>query len=298
MKRILILSLLVTSMRLYAQTPVAAASGDAAPLPDISTLLHDVEVHEQANLRAAHDFLYTATRVTTNADGRTHSTEIEFTIVDGIQTHRVVARDGKPLPPDQAAHEEQKAEKEAAKARERRQKAAREGKSTDSMGEPVITAARLLELATVANLHREPFRGRSTIVFSFAGDRKTKTHNIGEEIVTASKGTAWIDERDHELAHLEANLPNGFHIGWGLIAEVSKGSGITADIAPVRDGVWLPTSFTGHGQLRRFLFSKPIDGTFRVTYSNYRRFGSSVTILPGAQPVTDAPPTAPAAPKP
>lgn len=279
MRRALSIPLLL----LASLTALAQTAAPAAPLPDIATLLRDVELHQQANQHAAHDYLYKATRTATRTDGKTHTMEIEFVIVNGVQMHRVTARDGKPLSPDDAAREDERANREAAKARERKQKAEREGRSTDQQGEPLIPAARLLELDTVSNLHRELLHGRPTIVFQFHGNRAAKTHGVAEEIIAAAEGTAWIDEQDREMARMEADLPETFRFGWGLVVDIRKGSGITAEFAPVRDGVWLPVGFTGHGQLRRFLFSKPVDGSFSVTYSDYRKFGANVTLRPGAE---------------
>jgi hypothetical protein len=262
-----------------AQTPAAAAPVPA-PLPAIPALLHDVELHQQFNERVAQNYIYRSTQTLRDRNGRTRATESEYFTINGVLLRRVLSRDGKPLPPQDAGKEQERVDKAVAKAKARQVKAEDRGKETDSSGETLISASRLLELSTVSNPRRQQLNGRSVIVFDFTGNRSMKTHSIAEGILKSVNGTAWIDEKDRELARITATMPETFRVGWGLIAEISKGSTVTAEFAPVRGEVWLPARLNGQGHACVLLLDDVVDGSLSVQYADYRKFGTSITIRP------------------
>ncbi|HEY0306598.1 MAG TPA: hypothetical protein VGB94_00405 [Acidobacteriaceae bacterium] len=259
---------------LRAQTAPPAAG---ASLPTIATLLHDVEIHQKHNEEVAQDYIYNSTVTTRDNKGRTKVEEAEFFYVGGVPIRRVLSRNGKPLPPEDAAKEKERIDKAIAKANARKGKA--NGAETDPAGYKLVTAARLLELSTVSNERRETLHGRSVIAFDFIGRRDVKTHSIAEALLKSISGTAWIDEQDRQLSKITATLPEAFHVGWfGLVANISKGSTATAEFTHVRDEVWLPGDIQGQGNVRVFLVDSLIDGSLNVTHRNYRKFGTSINV--------------------
>ncbi|MDR3735833.1 MAG: hypothetical protein P4L10_09895 [Acidobacteriaceae bacterium] len=274
--------LLAAHTLVWAQAPPATAA-TSAPLPPIPALMHEVEIHQQHNEAVAQDYIYNSTVTTRDSKGHTTVEQAEFFYVGGVPLRRVLSRNGKPLPPEDAAKEKARIDKAMAKAKERKEKA--DGAETDPAGYKLITAARLLELSTVSNERREMLHGRSVIAFDFTGRRDVKTHSIAEALVKSINGTAWIDEKDRQIAKITGTLPEAFHVGWfGLVANISKGSTATAEFTHVRDEVWLPGDVQGQGHVRVFLVDSLIDGTLTVTRSNYRKFGTTISILPAEQP--------------
>jgi hypothetical protein len=251
-------------------------------LPPIPALMKAVEIHQQHNEAVAQDYIYNSTVTMRDYNGHTKVEEAEFFYIGGVPIRRVLARNGKPLPPDDAQKEKEHIDKAVAKAKERKEKA--NGAETDPSGYKQVTAARLLELSTVSNERREMLHGRSAIAFDFAGKRDVKTHSIAESLLKSINGTAWIDEKDQQLAKITATLPEAFHVGWwGMVANISKGSTATAEFTHVRDEVWLPGDVQGQGHVRIFLVDSLIDGTLSVTHSNYRKFGANISIRPAEQ---------------
>ncbi len=108
---------------------------------------------------------------------KTTTTDAESLTIDGIRVDRVVARNGKPLSAKEAQKESDRIDKEVAKAKERREKLATEGKATDSNGDDILTVSRILELGTFSNPRRVDLNGRPTIVLDYAGDPNAKTRN-------------------------------------------------------------------------------------------------------------------------
>ena len=287
------------------ETRAETAAG--APLPDPATLLHDVEANEERMDALRNDYTYHVhvEQQRLRKDGSARETEItdsESLTLDGVRVNRVVARNGKPLNADEQAKENERLDKDVAKAKERRAKAAADGQKTDPRGDTVITVARLLELGSFANERRIDYRGRATIVLDYAGDPKAKTRSSAEAVVKDLVGTVWIDEADRVLVHGDGHFLNDFKVGGGLIADVRKNSNFDFEARRVNDSVWLPATINGRGSVRLLLVAG-FDGQLHLTASDYRRFRTSAHILPGpdaaANPVNGSkslPPTSSSGP--
>ena len=244
-----ILTLLTMAAPGLAQKPPEPA---AQPIPDIRTLMTEVMDHQKELEKVRENYTFHSSRVTQdiNGSGQVTKTESEDSEVFYIHPHRIertVKKDGKPL----SDHDQQKEQERINKLVEKAQKV--------PSGEPLegpnehISITHLLEIMQVSNPRRETFRGRSTIIFDFAGRHDAKTHGMAEVASKKIAGTLWVDERDHEVARMEAHFTDNFHIGAGLLANVQKGSSFYFDQAPVNGEIWFPTAAEGHIEARVLL---------------------------------------------
>ena len=263
----------------------AAMQVDATekPLPDIDQLLHDVEKNEQAAEKTRADYTYHVHVEEVAVDGngdpkKTTITDSESLTVSGVRVNRVVAKDGKPLTPEEAQKESEKIDKEVEKDKERRAKLEGEGKATDSRGDEVITVSRILELGKFSNARRVELNGRPTIVVDYAGDPDAKTNSRFEGVLRDLVGTAWIDEKDRTLVQVEGHFLNDFKVGFGLIADVRKGSSFYGRWTKVNEEAWLPVEFGGKGKIRILLVTG-FNGSMRWVTSDYRKFRTSSVIV-------------------
>jgi hypothetical protein len=110
---------------------------------------------------------------------------------------------------------------------------------------------------------------------------------MGEEIMRRLAGTLWIDERDDAMVRFNGALQENFHIGGGLLVNIKKGSWFDSNFAPVNGEIWFPSQTNAHVD-GRFLLFKGFNGDGRQTFSDYRKFTTSVTILPGTQVLEDS----------
>lgn len=285
-------------------TPAAAtAATDSQPLPDIRALFLDVERNTRTAEAERNQYTYHVSISQQELDShgnikKTSRTDYDSVSVDGVRIDRLVAKDGHPLSSDEAKKEDARVDKEIAKAKERRAKAAAKGETTDARGDVILPASRVLELGTFSNPRRVLLNGRPTIVVDYAGDPKAKKRNIFEGIVRDLVGTVWIDEQDRVLVRGEGHFLNDFKIGGGLVLNIHKGLHFEADWAKVNNEVWLPTVVTGEGSAR-ILLVDGVNGRFRLVTSDYRKFHSGATIvgMSGALGDNDQPlPTPPTAP--
>ena len=290
---VLFLSLVLASAApLPAQAPqqtsqqVPPAEMQDKPLPDIPTLMHEVEAHQKQIDEIRKNYIYHAVETTQELDGHGHlkkveTEEHEVFYIHGQHIERVLKRNGKDLEGNDLKKEQERVDKQVAKARQ-----AKDGEKTDPNGNAVMSVSRLLELGTVSNPRRLMMNGRSTIAFDFAGNTRTKTHNMSEGVMKDLSGTVWIDEADHQVTRMQARFEENFHIGGGLLANIQKGTNFTFEQAHINNEVWLPTSMDGVGSAR-ILLVKGFSGTIHVAYFDYRKYKADVTILPGATPVTE-----------
>jgi len=271
-------------------TPVDAPSiSSGAPLPPVPELMQEVEKNEDVLEKEQRDYTYHVHTENQELDGKgdlkkTETRDAESFTVDGILVNRTVAKDGKTLTPDEMKKENERIDKEVAKAKERKAKLDSEGKATDENGNEELTVSRILQLGTFANERRIDVNGRSTIVVDYVGDPNAKTKTRFEAVVRDLVGTVWVDERDRAIVQVQGHFVNDFKIGGGLLADIKKESNFSGKFTKVNGEAWLPAEFAGEGKVRILLFAG-FNGRFRLTTSDYKKFRASATILPGEREV-------------
>jgi hypothetical protein len=268
-------------------------------LPDIPSLMHDVEANERKAEAIEKDYIYHSIETQQELDShgavkKTTVTESDSYWLEGVPVRRMVKKNGKPLGAGDLAKEDKDIDKDVAKARERRARADSEGKETGPRGEDVITVSRLLELGNFTNPRRIQLNGRDTIAVDFAGDAKAKTRNRAEAVIRDMVGTAWIDEQDRFLVRVEGRFVDSFKVGAGLFVNIRKGTHFSAQWTKINSEVWLPAEIEGQGAARVLLFWN-FDGRLVVTNSDFRKFRTSSTVLPATPRV--AAPQDPGGPK-
>ena len=260
----------------------------SAPLPDVATLMQEVVVHQRAAEALRKNYLYnTSIKVERREkDGslKTEDTdEYEDFTSEGIAVSRHLKHNGKALSAEELKKQDEQIDKEVAKAKERRAKAASNGRETDERGDEIIPISRMFELGSFTNPRRQQVNGRDTIAVDFTGDPNARTHNRGEEIIHDMAGTAWIDEQDKAVQHVQGRFIRNFKIGGGLIASIAKDTTFEFFTRKINDEIWLPQTVTAQGHFR-FMLLFAVDGNFELQATNYRKFKATSTIVPNYAP--------------
>jgi hypothetical protein len=246
--------------------------------------MRDVEANQRKAEAVEKDYIYRSVETAEEVDGRgrvkkTTVTEYDIYWVNGVRVRRMVKKNGKALTSQEIAKENDRIDKESAKAHEKREKDNAEGKETNGRGDEEVTVSRLLELGAFTNPRRVQLNGRETIAVDYAGDPKAKTRNRAEEVIRDLTGTAWIDEQDHVLTRVEGRFASAYKIGGGLIADIQKGTHFSMEQTKINGEVWLPARLEGQGAARALLFFS-FSGSGRIENSDYRKFRTTSTILP------------------
>ncbi|HEX2918945.1 MAG TPA: hypothetical protein VHN81_10510 [Edaphobacter sp.] len=264
-------------------------------MPDIPSLMREVEEHQRQSERLQRDYLYREVARQQRSNGRKGETrEYDVFWLKGVQVHRLVRKDGKELTPEEQRKESERIDKDVAKALERKRRADAEGKETDSEGREEVTVSRFLELGTFSNPRRELLNGRSTIVVDYAGNPKAKTRNRLESVIRDLAGTIWIDDEDRAISRLDGHFADSFKVGGGIVMSIQKGTTFSMQQIKVNNEVWLPSRIEANGAARVLLLLH-FEGGVLITESDYRKFKATSTILPAAASVEPSRP--PAVPK-
>ncbi len=257
--------------------PAAFGASEPAALPDAATMLREVEAHQKQLDKVREDYTFRSVQTTRQLDSsgntkKVETEEHEVFFVNREQVQKLVRKDGKDLTPDQARKEQDRVNKEVLKI-------SKPGYSNPDKDE--ITVSRLLQIVAFSRPRRVQLNGRDTIAFDFAGDPHAKTHGRGEDALKKVSGTIWIDEADREVTRMSATLDENYHVGFGLLASVAKGSSVVFDQALIRNEAWLPTAIALHLQARAFLvagFRAEVD----IRFDQYKKFQTDAVQQPGA----------------
>jgi hypothetical protein len=257
--------------------PSTVGANEPAALPDAATMLREVEAHQKQLDKVRENYTFRSVETTRQLDSSGNTKKIETEehevfFVNGHRVQKLVRKDGKDLSPDQARKEQDRVNKEVLKI-------SQPGYSNPDKDE--ITVSRLLQIVTFSRPRRVRLNGRDTIAFDFAGDPHAKTHGRDEEALKKVSGTIWIDEADREVSRMSATLDENYHVGFGLLASVAKGSNVVFDQALIRNEAWLPTAIALHLQARAFLvagFRAEID----IRFDQYKKFQTDAVQQPGA----------------
>jgi hypothetical protein len=258
-------------------SPAAFGASESAALPDAATVLREVEAHQKQLDKIRENYTFRAVQTTRQLDssGKTKKVateEHEVFFVNGQQVEKLVRKDGKDLTPEQARKEQDRVNREVIKI-------SKPGYTNPDKDE--ITVSRLLQIVAFSRPRRVQLNGRDTIAFDFAGDPHAKTHGRGEDALKKVSGTIWIDEADREVSRMSATLDENYHLGFGLLASVAKGSNVVFDQALIRNEAWLPTAIALHLQARAFVvagFRAEID----IRFDEYKKFQTDAVQQPGA----------------
>ena len=87
----------------------------------------------------------------------------------------------------------------------------------------------------------------------------------------------WVDEKDKQVARIEAVLFDNFKVGGGLLANLKKGASFTLEQERVNDEIWLPSSADINLSVK-VLLVKGINVNQVIKSYNYQKFRPKLKI--------------------
>ena len=241
---------------------------------DAREIIRNSVAADERNWRIARNygFLRRVELRSLDSQGGLKSSEVktyDITFQEGTPYSQLVQRDDRPLPATEERREQEILAKSIA---ERRQETTTE------------RAKRLSAYEGRPDWQREAWHELADAFdFRLAGERRLDNHSIFLIEATPRKGyqprsrTAklfrslkarfWVDQRDHQIVKVEAEVIDTIWIGLFLV-RVAKGSRATLELTRVSDGVWLPdrlqvVASARLGLLKTYRFEQ------RVHYSRY-----------------------------
>ena len=256
-------------------------SGD--PLPDIAKLLSELQSNEDEveKLLDSYSYVQRSTRREIGKDGVLRDKESEtyqLSFYKGNRIRRLIEKDGKPL----SKNDQEDADKNAAKRVDEIERQIAKNESKSKSGPPSeegrrVSIAEVLRASKLTNPRRERFRGRDVIVFDFEPDPNFDYKNAKSMLKFFGKtaGVMWIDEKDKQVARIEATLFDNYNVGGGVLAKLKKGASFTLEQERLNNEIWLP-SLADINLSIRVLLVKGIDLNQQIKSYDYRKFATEV----------------------
>src|SRR5215813_8014118 len=103
-RSLLLVASLVCAPFAFAQTESESPAADR-PLPDIPTLMHEVEQHQRASEAVQKDYLYHEVATEQGNGKKTETREYDVFWLNGVEVHKLTRKDGRDLTADEQKKE-------------------------------------------------------------------------------------------------------------------------------------------------------------------------------------------------
>lgn len=267
--------------------PVPAANFDfpnisLGPLPDIPTLLSEVNANEDRVEQLLETYAFTEKRTArellkTGELRDKDSETFQVSFLKGYRINRLIEKNGSSLTESQQRDADRDAAKRVEEIEKLIAKREKTNGSSDENERPRMSVAEILRASNLVNPRRERFRGRDVIVFDFEPNPAFDYKNAKSMLKFFGKtvGVIWVDAADKQVARIEAVLADSFSIGGGVLAKLKKGASFTLEQERVNNEIWLPSAADINLSVRVFLV-KGIDLNQTIRSYDYRKFRTEV----------------------
>ena len=218
-----------------------------------------------------------------DGDGQTKSTEsrtYDIMVLFEEQVRKLIAKDDKPLPENDAKKEDEKIQKIIDKRRnesegDRRKRVEKSEKEQEEGRQFVKEVADAYNFRWVGT---ESLDGRETYVIDADPRPGYEPHSKDAKFLPKFRFRAWMDKAESQWVKLDIQCIDTVSVGLFLV-RVHKGSNIQIELTRVNDEVWLPKHVALKLDARVALF-KGLNMAEDVTYRDYKKFGTHTRITP------------------
>jgi len=221
----------------------AQGTGESRAAPEIDKILaaalEVAEQYESDEVRAHFSHRVRTSSEKLDDNGKVVSTETtikEASPIQGFLFEELVAKDGRPLSPDEKESEEKRKQEFLKKVREGQD-------PNEDERQRVLFDQRLIDKYQFEFLGIKKRANRDSFVLSFkpkAGALPVETRM--DRALNKSSGEIWIDCEEYELSFVRFELREKIRIWWGFVGSISKMRG-SVERRKVSEETWLPTKF-------------------------------------------------------
>jgi hypothetical protein len=226
-------------------------------LPDSNIFLSEFRKTLRSDDELLQYYSYTEkeTRTETDRDGKPKSTEVNIYQISpdrGQSYRRLISRNGVPLTQSELDKQDRNEQmKPPASPRDDR-------KIRDE----------LFDIYDVQVESRESFEGSPAVVLSFRPRPDYKPQSKLASFLMHVSGRAWVNEADHQLARVEAEVFDPVSYGW-FLGSLQEGTRLIAERRKVHNGIRLPAKLDIQKSQRVLLKGVRVQEVHE--YSEYRK---------------------------
>jgi hypothetical protein len=264
----------------------AASTLDAQnrPLPDQESFLTETRKHLQADSTLQDGYAYVETRRELKLDkgGRTREESVKvFESYPGFpgegRWERLIAEDGRPVPPEELARQDRERQEKADKmvqrlARHPSEELARQERELQkARREREDAVSDIYDVFEIRMIGRERVAEHDTIAFLLTPRRDAKPRTRAGDQLRHFSLRAWVSENEYELVKLEGEAIDDLKSGLGVLLKLHKGAGLSFLRRKVNGEVWLPAVASYHGKARVGLLAT-LRRSGTSEFSSYRKY--------------------------
>jgi hypothetical protein len=203
----------------------------------------------------------------------------DITLTEGSPYRRLIARDDKPLPPEEERKEQRKLEKSIAERRaetpaQRQKRLENWRRQRERDREFLREVPDAFDFRMVGE---EAVDGRRVYVIDATPHAGYKPRSIDGRFLAKMKGRLWIDAETYDWVKAEGETIDTVSIG-GFAFRLSPGTRFTLEQVRVNGEIWLPKEVHLVAQ-GRLLYLKKIAADVDFTYSGYKKFQTESRIV-------------------
>jgi len=191
--------------------------------------------------------------------------------IEGTMWRRLIAKDDRPLPPDEERKEQQRIDKETRKRASEspadRQKRIAKHKKEQQDDEEM--QREILEAFNFRLAGRESISGVPCLVIEATPKPGYRPRRKQAGMMKHFAGRLWITEATNNFVKSEARVLDDISFGW-FLAKLRKGGQFAVERTRVNEEVWLPRSISLRLGGRALI--KQINMEVQATYSDYKKF--------------------------
>ena len=282
----------------FAQQTSAEDKKTEPVLTDPKEIVRRSVEMDHHNFERAQKYTCTQRQVIKHLDkhGNVKSTEIKTYDINyyfGEFYSRLVQIDDKPLSEKDRKKEDEKLEKFLAKRRkeseEDRQKRAEKDKKEREEGRAFVRdVVNAYDFRLVGD---DQVSGEDTWVIEAVPRKDFKPTQPHADMLKKIKGRMWIEKKDYNWVKVEAEAIDTISFGLFLF-RIHPGSRFVLETAHINNELWALKRLYINGSARIALF-KNESAEQEDVFSNYKKFSTSITILPGVKEVPEEKPAPP-----
>ncbi len=176
-------------------------------------------------------------------------------MISGSPYQRLVAVNGKPLPPEQQAQEQRKLEATIAQRKNESpsDRAERIAKYEKDRKRDHLLMEQLTEAFNFTLTGEQKLNGYDVYVLKATPRPGYRPPNMETQVLPGMQGKLWIDKKTFQWVKVEAQVLHPVSIE-GFLAEVEPGTRFELEKMPVADDVWLPSHFSMKAQAKVLFF--------------------------------------------
>lgn len=228
---------------------------------------------------------------------KTESKEFDVTVLYGRPYRRLIARQGRPLNPNEEREEARKLEREMKRRAAEGESARRKwlAEEAKELKERQEFRREIADAFLFTHLPPETAGGVECHVIQAEPKPGYRPRTRQAGILTKMRGRLWIARNGLRWVKAEAETTDTYSLGW-FVLRVAKGTRFRIEFEQVGGEVWMPVRLWSRGDAR-VAGLKRYHMEFKIAWREFRKFQTDSRLLVGSSSAPEAgaaaPPTGP-----